>query len=199
MSDPFLKAISDWIRNNCDLVADADGRGPVIWAGQKAPRPNAPYIAVTISGDREIAQDWMRVSDVAEEDAEPGADQLFTVTGPRVETLKLECFATSEDWATVRPERVLRRILASRRLPSVAQAFRAANIGFGPVGAMQTQQLERSTLFEPRASVTIALHTISEVSELGTWIERLEITPTIKQADDAVITLPAIIEPPEEP
>lgn len=193
MSDPFLKAIHDWVKNSSGLVADSAGRGPVIWSGQKAPRPNAPYIALTLLGDQPVAQDWMTVEDVAPEEAEPGADLEFTMVGPRSERLRIECFAAEEVWASVRPERVLRRVIAARRLPSHAQALRAAGIGLGPVGQVNLLAIDRAQLFEPRVQVEIALHTISEISERGTWIERVEI-----ESEVSGITLPTVIVPPEE-
>jgi len=203
MSDPFLKAIRNWVANSSGLNADSEGRGPVIWAKNRAPRPNAPYIALALSGDIEAARDWMVLKEIDEGDpvpAAPGADIDFVMTGPRVEELTIDIFCNDDLWDTVRPERVLRRVLAARSLPSVAQALRAAGIGFGPITPIQSLAIERSTIFEPRARVTIAVHTISEVSERGTWIERAEITPEIKDAGgETVIDDPPFLVPPEEP
>lgn len=196
MSDPFLKAIRDWVANGSGLSADSAGRGPAIWTGNRAPRPNAPYIALTLGGDLEASQAWTEVREIPEEEQVPGADVDIAMVGPQVEDLTIEIFCEDELWATVRPERVLRRILAARRLPTVAQALRTAGIGFGPVTAIQTLAIARSEVFEPRARVTIAVHTISEVTERGTTIEQMEFTAdTVKNDGGEVLTIPPFITP----
>lgn len=186
-----MDAIYDWVSGVSGLTT--------IWSRQKGPRPSTPHIVMTLAGEDEYGSDWMTAELLDEEDAEPGADVQFTMVGPRVVTLKLECFTVDQDWNEVRPERVLSRVLAGRRLPSKAVALRAGGVGFGTIGKILAVSVERAQIFEPRAEVEITLHSVSQVSELGTYIEKVEVTPTVTESESE-IDLPTItIELPEDP
>lgn len=191
-----MDAIFDWVSAGSGLVQGADGIDTVQWADQKPPRPSTCHISMRIKGELGFGQDWMTQS--AAPAPVPGADLEFTMTGPRVSTLVLECFAGDQKWGAVRPDRKLSNVIAARNLPTISYALRRAGVGFGPIGPVQVLELARGVIFEPRALVEITIHTISRVSELGTWIERVEVAPTIT-ANGQEIVLPTFIEPPEVP
>ncbi len=185
MSDPTMKAIRDWVFTSSGLVADSAGRGPVVWARNKAPRPSKPYIAVSISAEREHGAPWTTTRDA--DDPQPGADLEIAVTNIATATLTLECFAVDHPWEVVRPEKVLSRVLASRNLPTRAEALRQGGVGFGPVGAVQLDELDRGGFTESLARATIVVHLANQVSELGTWMESIETESDLKTSDGQTV------------
>ncbi len=181
----ILGAIAEWVRVSSGLAT-----GQVYWSRQRGETPPGTCIAMTLDGEIAVAQDWLVIQDAA--DPQPGADLEFVLTGPRVSRLVLECLIGDQSWMSVRPDQILSRVLASRNLPTRSAALRAAGIGFGPIGPVQSLNIERASIFDPRARVELAIHTISEVSELGTWIETVAFDPIIDG-----IQLPQVSIPPE--
>ncbi len=185
-------ALVTWIAAGAGISEDN-----VSWTQERGPGTKGCYIAITLGGEVEVGGDWTEVRDLAAEDRAPGADVAIVLKGPRTRSLKLECFAGGDPWVTARPEAKLARALKARNLPSHSQALRAAGVGFGPIGPVTVQGIERSKIFESRAIVEMTLHVVSEISELGTWIERVEITPILNINPTAeAIELGTIVEPP---
>lgn len=176
-------AIAKWVRETSGLAV-----GQVYWAKQRKGTPAGTCIAMTLEGELEYGQDWLVISDAPS--PVPGADVQFTMTGPRVSRLVLECLIGDQDWMAVEPDRILSRVVASRNLPLRSEALRAAGVGFGPIGPIQPINIERAQIFDPRARVEITIHTISEVSELGTWIETVAIEPFVDEMPLPQISTP---------
>ncbi len=184
-------ALVTWIAAAAGISEDN-----VLWTMERSPQVKGCYIAITLGGEAEIGGDWTELRDIAEEDQLPGEDIDHVLIGPRTRSLKLECFAAGDKWEIARPEAKLARVVKARNLPTRAQALRKAGIGFGTIGPVVVQGLERSVIFESRAVVEMTLHVTSEISERGTWIERVVISPTIKvNPDAAAVALPSISVP----
>lgn len=171
VTSTVLDAIYDWVQSFSGL-AEAN----VIWEDERGPTPEGTYISMELDLTRQFGHDWTEIADA--EDPVPGADLQFSAVGARTAQLRLQCFAGCDRWITARPVERLGDILSARSLPSQRIALRQAGIGFGPISAVQSVQFQRAggSLFEPRAIVTMELHLVSRVSELGTWIEKTEIT-----------------------
>ncbi len=174
-------AIYDWVVAGSEL-----DEAQVIWAEERGPQPQGCYISMRIGDERSFGGDWVRQSEPDGSDEDPTMI-MYTATGVRVLKLTLECFAAGDAWSTARPAARLARVLAVRRLPSIAEALSAARVGIGPITPVQVLELERAKIFEPRAQVEITLHLISEVSELVPSIDTVEIVPTFDE-----ITSPTI-------
>lgn len=176
-------AIAKWVRETSGLAV-----GKVYWAKQRGAIPSGTCISMTLEGETSYGQDWTSVRDAAA--PVPGADIEIVLTGPRVSRLVLECYIGDQDWETVQPDKILSRVVASRNLPGRAAELRAAGVGFGPVGPIQPLNIERAQIFDPRVRVELAIHTISEVSELGTWIETTAVEPFVDDVPLAQVNAP---------
>lgn len=90
--------------------------------------------------------------------------------------LTLECYTdvgVGMDMASA----ILWRVAAKRLLPTPIQILQDANIGISEVTRVRSYGgTQGQYLFEPRASLDVALYLVSEDSEDGTIVERTEIT-----------------------
>lgn len=166
-------AIRAWV------VAATSGLGvtDVIWADQRGPRLAAPYLTLKL-GLRRVGQDWLEVRDNEFSDGEDGEEIQHRQRGVREGALTLTCYGSADgvEPTAASPEAVLDAAQSGVRLPTAAAALRAANVGvldFGPVGGPSGTL---GGLLEPRAVLVARLSLSSEVSELGTYIESVEIT-----------------------
>ena len=178
-----IAAIAKWVRETSGLAT-----GQVYWARQRGDTPPGTCIAMTLDNETPYGQDWLVQRDA--ENPVPAADLEFVMTGPRVSRLVLECLIGDQSWMTIRPDNILSKVVASRNLPNRSEELRAAGIGFGPVGAVTSLNVERAQIFDPRARVELTIHTISEVSELGTWIETIVVQPIVDGINGPQISIP---------
>ncbi len=89
------------------------------------------------------------------------------------------------------PTQLAEQILAYVRLPSIRDALRAAGVGYlgpGPVNSLDGSL--GFSVFEPRATVDVRLHAVSEVVEDGTVIETVELEPTVNGASQPAVWVP---------
>jgi len=114
---------------------------------------------------------------------------IYEATGHRVAELQLQCFAGGAKWRDARPVARLANVLSSRVLPVRSALLRAAGVGFGLIGPVQSLKLDRSTVLEPRAVVTMSIHLVSVQREIGSWIQHVELTPTINSVVQPTILI----------
>lgn len=173
-------AVHAWIVSGSGLAADH-----VIWS-DRGPLPSGPYISMRLLSIESVSRDAIR-------SATDGDDIVHSLSGPRQATLELTAFSA----AAVGPEQgvvILDRVFAARELPSVSLLLRAANLGVGRRGRTRLFSGTRSGMFDPRAIVEIQLHTTSEISEVGSAIERVRLTTTTAETGDVETWVPE--EPP---
>lgn len=116
------------------------------------------------------------ISDTSET-ARAGEEISHLARGTREAILQLQCFAgESETVGAHVPLATLESVLAAARLPTARDALVAGGVGVLRSGGVT---LFDGTLgfsvFEPRAVVDVYLHLVSEVTELGTYVERVEV------------------------
>jgi hypothetical protein len=160
--------IHAWVVAGSGLDADH-----VIWSAEASgggPVPAGTYISMRLLATGTVSEDWViaRIE---------GGNIVSHVRGTRHPTLELTCFSGGR-YGSGRAQMVLTRVLAALRLPTIAAALRAGNVGIGDRGKVRMVEGRRSTMFDPRAVVEIALHTQIDVSELGQSIETVEIDLT---------------------
>lgn len=170
LTSAIEEAIFDWVVAGSELDEDH-----VIWEDERGPQPQGCYIAMQVGDERSFGADWSKTSLIESSDEDNG-EIMYTLTGTRVLTLVLECFAAGEDWQTARPAARLARVITARRLPSIAFALSQARVGIGTIQPVQVLKLERAKIFESRARVEINLHLVAQVSETAPWIETVELT-----------------------
>lgn len=169
LSNDERDAIHDWVVATSSLAPTS-----IVWADQRAPQaPVGLYIELRCSDPVPFGQDWDDIEQV--ETPDPGAELRHRLRGMRIAVLEIACYPHGAKWRDAQPARLLNTIVSGRNLPLRAQALRAGGVGFGTIGKIVDLNLERSTLFEPRSVVEVNLHLTSEVSELGTYIERVEV------------------------
>jgi hypothetical protein len=169
LSNSERDAIHDWVVATSGLSATS-----IVWADQRAPQaPAGLYIELRCSDPVPFGQDWDDIEQLVS--PAPGAELKHRLRGTRVAVLEIACYPHGAKWRDAQPARRLNEIVSGRNLPLRAQALRAGGIGFGTIGKILDLNLERSTLFEPRSVVEVNLHLTSEVTELGTYIERTEV------------------------
>lgn len=103
-----------------------------------------------------------------------GAEVRNVSRGARTLTLDLQCFAVPSTDATgvTAARAILGRILASTGLPKVYEALVAAGLGVADWGKIQsTGGVLNTTVFEPRAMVSVTIHVAAEISETGGFVE----------------------------
>jgi len=148
----------------------------VIWALQRGPRPTSAYIALRLTSIARIGHDWLDVLDV--DDPDPGEEIEHRARGMRDVAFSVQAFGGIDGAATgaTSPVALLEGMVAAVRLPSVRSALQAAKVGVGAIGPVQSLDglLGRADQ-EPRALVEMRLHLPSELSDLGTYIEYVEL------------------------
>lgn len=166
-------AVAAWARTSTGYAA-----GKVIWSGQGAPRPPAPYISLAIiSGDQMKGLDWLDVEDAAA--PVDGAEIAHVARGPRTATLSVQAFglaASAADASGDSPLAVLAAMRAKARLPTIRAALLAAGVGVGTMtDVIPVDALISTVTAEPRAAFTVTVNYVSEVEETGTYIETVEV------------------------
>jgi hypothetical protein len=160
--------IHAWVTSGSGLAASK-----VIWAQQDAPRPAAPYIAIRVQSVRAMGQDWIDIEDAA--DPQPGAEINHVARGMRELTVTLQAFGTAGIGSSS-PTALLSRVVSAMRLPTSADALRAAGFSVGTVDPILSLDAVRGfSVFEPRAILTLRGFAVSEMTESGTYIEFLEV------------------------
>jgi hypothetical protein len=143
----------------------------VVWGEGGGPRPDAPCIALRIMGVRRRGHDWTAVEDAS--DPQPLADLVTYARGMRELRLTLQAFSGPSTGGGLA---LLHGVIAALRLPTVREALAAAGVGVGSIGEIvNVGGAINWTHFEPRAVLEVTLHVSSEVADLGTWIESVEI------------------------
>lgn len=157
-------AIYAWVVAGSGLAA-----GQVIWAPEATgggPAPSGTYISMRWLDINRVSDDWTIPRDV-------GGQIIHHVRGTRHPTLELTCFAGAR-YGAGRAAQILDRVLTAIRLPTVAAALRAGDVGIGKRGKIRVASGQRSSMFDPRAIVEVGLHTTIDISEPGHSIERAE-------------------------
>lgn len=153
-------------------ITAASGLSTVVWSGQKSPRPTSAWISLQLLSVREVGADWVDVLDAAV--PAPGAEIEHRARGMRECTLSVQCFggAAGVNSATAR----LEAVRSAARLPTRQAALTAAGVGLSSFGPVQSiGGMLGSSVFEPRATLQIVFYATSEVVELGTFIEFVEV------------------------
>lgn len=157
--------IRAWIEAGSGLAA-----GKVIWAKDKGPRPAAPYIALSTTV-RTIGRPWV---DVRDADAPaPGAEIIRTVRSTKKLTLQVQCFDgdASGDASSMA---LVNNVTDYAGLPSQKALFVAAGWApttFEPV--LDFSAVRGGAVFEPRSVMTCHGYITGELSETGTYIEKV--------------------------
>lgn len=180
-------AIAAWVRAGSGFDNEH-----VIWAQQGRPTPSGPYVELRVRSVRRRGQDWLTVTENV--GGAPGQEIVHTLRGPRVLTLSMQCFSgTGPNVGAHSPVATLEAVLSAARLPNVHAALATAGVGVVPsADVMGLDGNLGFTVFEPRAIVEVKLHVTSEITELGTFIEFVELT-----SEDPLT--PATVYVPEDP
>lgn len=172
LTEEMEDAIVDWV-----VAASGVAESQIVWSGQGTPQKAGVWIALRVEGEHSMGQPWKQIRKVT--NPVPLADTEFVHSSTAAATLRIECYTGGVAWQLARPDRVLSRIKNARTLPSVLAKLRAGNIGLGVAGSVQSANYERSTVFEPRAFLEFGINLIAQASELGTRIEKMEITNAV--------------------
>lgn len=162
-------AIHAWVVNGSGLAADR-----VVWAGQNQPERAVPFITIRVSSIRRRGNDWTNVEDAAS--PAPGAELQKVIRGPRIIGLTIQCFAASPIGAAGALA-ILENVAIAVQRPVVSEVLDAARVGIGNISDVEALDgVIGSTLFEPRAIMTVSLHTVSEL-DAGTltYIETVDV------------------------
>lgn len=169
-------ALHAWV-----VAATGLDAGKVIWRNQNGPRPQRPFVVLSLGGVAEVATPW--VNNVTTPDT-PGVPnptpppnaQSITYTVRGVERLRVTFEAFSDaTTGTGTAVDYLRLIRGKLSLPSVRTALWAAQVGvasFGDVVVLdflldQAQQLGR-------AQMDCGIYVPTEFTEFGTNIETVD-------------------------
>ncbi len=185
ITEAMEDAIVDWI-----VAATGLDEGQIVWSGQGTAQQAGVWVALRIEGERSIGQPWKETRKV--EAPVPLADTEFVHSSTGTATLRIECYTGGLTWQSARPDRVLSRIKNARTLPTVLATLRAANVGLGVPGTVQSANYERSTVFEPRAIIEFGLNLIAQASELGTRIEKATITNEVAPEPFTFVVAPFV-------
>lgn len=110
-----------------------------------------------------------------------GSEVRYHSRGMRTFLVQLTCFSY-EPLGQFAAHHLLERVISSMSLPTARSLFDNANIGEGVIGDITTVGGSiggAATNLEPRAIAEIWFHTSSDVSELGTFIERVSGSGTL--------------------
>lgn len=163
-------AIAKWL-----IGATGLARNQVWWIHEFNSRKNPPYITISAPTVRRSGSDWSTYDKTA------NGDGTFTrrVQGPRTIVVTIQCFAEKGNDATS-ARAILEDAIAKLQLWQWRRHFRKTRIGVQSAGDVTT--LTGSDTFEPRATATIEVNTLSEVTEPMEVIERVEFGLAIQDA-----------------
>jgi hypothetical protein len=173
-------ALRTWVIRGSGLPPDH-----VVWT-LGARRPDSSYIHMRLKVGT-VGQDLVKYT--PNPSPTSGNDALFTVVGARILTFTVTCFAPTEPNQGARsPEQILNDVFTSYSFPSVTAVVKAAKLGWlTNTDITPIDLLIDKTLFEPRAYMTIRLHTIAQLSETGPSIDTVEISGTTAAGTDAFV------------
>jgi hypothetical protein len=120
-----------------------------------------------------------------------GSELLAKSRGMRKTTITVQIFGGGGEGSTS-PEAMLDAVVA--RLPRQASTLRAAGVGVMNVGAVRAiggggGGVVDSAVFEPRAILDVTLSLKSEVQDPETFIEQVQVTPTVDGVDQPEYTI----------
>ncbi len=165
-------AIVAWVRAATGLDAEH-----VYWAQQSRPEVTGQYVEIHLMSAAVTGQDWLTTED--NPTPAPGQDALHVARGARVLSVNFQCYGggAADAYAeAATPVQALESVLAAVRLPTPRAALRAAGLGFATHGAvLSLDGFPGAGVFEPRASVDVRLHAVSEDSEVGASFDRVEL------------------------
>lgn len=166
-------ALFNWV-----VAASGLAAAKVIWSDEGGPRPDAPYIALSLDEVLSVGQDW-RVYDDAP-DPVAGAELRVRTRGQRTAELQIQYFAALKSGRDAL--RKLTDVVAA--LPLHEYAIDVAGCGIAGADAVQVVRGNRGATLEPRAVTTISLHLAAELEARETYVERTQITITETSTDD---------------
>jgi hypothetical protein len=163
-------AIHAWVVTGSGLAATQ-----VIWEGQDGPMPEGAFITLRFAGLERTGSDWLDVDN--NPTPTPGAEIIFRARGGRRANLTVTAYPGNATGALASIGR-LESVIASRRLPSVADPLSSGGLGVLGFGAIRSLDgfVSGGIDFEPRASVEINLYLTSQISETATFIETAEVS-----------------------
>lgn len=158
--------------------------GKVIWTypggTEGGPRPEPPYLAMSLTNVRPMGQAWKEQSDVVTDD---GPQLRVRHRCAHMATLDLQLFA---DQGSGEEGAVARLHDAVAALDVHVEALNDAGIGIGEIGPIRLVAGRVNQLLEPRAVGEVELHLGSELESYVDYIERVMGTVEI----DAIASMP---------
>lgn len=163
--DPLVAiedAIFAWVRAGTGYA-----ESNILWQ-DRGPIPPGAYISMVMWESARVSSDWIKTERTADDRI------IYHVAGTRHPTLTLTAFS-GPNTGSGAPDFVLSRIVAAYALPSVKRSLLAAGVGVGTVGKIRSMGGMRGTMYDPRASIQITLHTklTTTVFEVGSSIEHV--------------------------
>lgn len=155
--------------------------GQVIWSEQNGPRPNTPFIAMSITDVKQTGIGWV--------DGQYGNSTFTALSrGQRDCTLRLQCFGASPI-GDQSPRAILERIQTRGNLDSLHAPLMVAGIGVSRFEPMIVLGAElNQVIFEPRAIINAHFFLAAEETETSNYIETVEITDEIDGREFTVTT-----------
>jgi hypothetical protein len=165
-------AIRSWIVTGSGLSTSK-----VIAAGGGGPTPEPPFITfdVEIAG---IGQDWIGVEDNPDSTGSDGEEIIMYARGMRAVTIAITCHAATNA-ALTGAVGYLESVRSALTLQSVQDALETAELGIGEIGPTQSIGAVEAAQWEPRARMEARGWVASEISELNTYIETVQIADDI--------------------
>ncbi len=164
------KALRAWCVAGTGLAA-------VIWGYQTGPRPQPPYVALSIVDTVGVGRDWKDRGG----DPDPTLGQRRLHRGHRVATLTVQCFAEVATGVTGAMARLTDAVAA---LEIHADALNTAGCGIGKTDRVRLVAGRINTQLEPRAVTEVELHLLSELESYAQYVDRVQVTTTL---DDGAI------------
>lgn len=161
-------AIHSWVSNQTGITT--------IWANQSGPRPDTPFITLSISSFVQVGQDSITSS--FNPSADQGEEITLTVGGNRQISLQIQCFGEDAVGASS-PRAIISQLKASLRLPSNNQNL--IDAGLFPHGIVSTVDVPAvvATGFEPRTIMDTNFFIWEEITETTGYIDTVSGTGTL--------------------
>lgn len=160
-------ALRAWVKT---ATGFADGK--VIWSAQNGPRPDGPFVALTLGAPVALGQDEITHNfDAGRPD---GSKIEHVVRGVRELSLEVAVF-DADVVGDASAIALVSKLQTALRLPSVRDALNAA--GLSPIStATQNLAAVLGNDFEGRANLDVRFYAPVSASELGTYIETAQVT-----------------------
>lgn len=171
------------------VVASAAGlpTGKVIWEGQTCPRPALPYASLWRDAEECLSfttEQWQEANPsgvVGDPDATPptiGTELLLNHRVPAEFQLRVQVF-TSAVRGNSAAHALLGNVHNAFHLESVKAKFEAVGAVVVDPGTIQNLTGLVETKIEGRASLDVRIRFVESFGETATYIESVEVTPTI--------------------